>query len=443
MSEASFNWDDIPTPDGDSDLEQHTLSDISDSDSDNQSILTPNFLQLHEFRNNSSLHSITPPILHKFSESPINSEQTTPPNLQRGGLQSDSQPEELPPIPPLNLSDTDTTFPNISNSTHQNLVSNMNKLAKCRDFNGYPQDNAKQFLAEFESYSILNELHLSDKRKIAAFHLQLRGPALSWFSALSDEAKRSWDTIVVLFKEKYVNFNWQCSKAMMESELFHNITLQPGQNIEDYFSSIVDKGQLLQKPEHEIMAKFIAGLPNKMAFFVRAGHPTDTQTALTSAKMAEACGYRDHSESVNAIDSARKQKPYQKIQGTTDPAVEDLRKQIENLTEIVTKQEKPSASVSASSQSEIDVLKAQVKTLTDLVLSRNDNKRHAPPPKKIDTPQFDKKIECFHCKGLGHTRTYCNWIGVGTTTNTVCQLCQQNGHEALACKVLIAYQPGN
>jgi hypothetical protein len=41
--------------------------------------------------------------------------------------------------------------------------------------------------------------------------------------------------------------------------------------------------------------------------------------------MAEACGYRDHSESINAIDSARKQKPYQKIQGTTDPAVEEYR----------------------------------------------------------------------------------------------------------------------
>ena len=110
-------------------------------------------------------------------------------------------------------------------------------------------------------------------------------------------------------------------------------------------------------------------------------------------------------------------------------------------TEIVTKQEKPSAS--ASSQSEIDVLKGQVKTLTYLVLSRNDNKKPAPPPKKIDNPQFDKKIECFHCKGLGHTRRYCNWIGVGTTPNTVCQLCKQNGHEALSCKVLIAYQPEN
>ena len=118
--------------------------------------------------------------------------------------------------------------------------------------------------------------------------------------------------------------------------------------------------------------------------------------------MVEACGYRDHSESVNAIDSAGQQKPCQKIQDTTDPAVEDLRKQIKNLTEIVTKQENPSASI----QSDIDVLRAQVKTLTDLVLSRNDNNKPAPP-------QFDKKIECFHCKSLGHTGKHCNWIGVG------------------------------
>ena len=124
------------------------MSDISDSDSDKQSILTLSFLQLHEFRNHSSPHSVTPHILHSFSESPINLEQTTPPNLQRG-FQSDSQPEELTHIPPLNLSDTDTIFPNIS--THQHSALNMNKLTKCREFNGYPQDNAKQFLAEFES----------------------------------------------------------------------------------------------------------------------------------------------------------------------------------------------------------------------------------------------------------------------------------------------------
>jgi hypothetical protein len=51
--------------------------------------------------------------------------------------------EELTHIPPLNLSDTDTIFPNIS--THQHSALNMNKLTKCREFNGYPQDNAKHF----------------------------------------------------------------------------------------------------------------------------------------------------------------------------------------------------------------------------------------------------------------------------------------------------------
>jgi hypothetical protein len=124
------------------------------------------------------------------------------------------------------------------------------------------------------------------------------------------ESTKSVNVLTCAFKTSISD----CEEAEAEAEgfsCFVTITLQLGQNIANYFSSIVDKGQLLQKPEHEIMAKFITGLPNKMAFFVRAGHPTDTQTALTSSKMAEACGYRDHSESVNAIDSARKHKPYQ------------------------------------------------------------------------------------------------------------------------------------
>jgi hypothetical protein len=55
-------------------------------------------------------------------------------------------------------------------------------------------------------------------------------------------------------------------------------------------------------------------------------------------------------------------------------------------------------------------LRAQVKTLTDLVLSRNDNKKPAPP-------QFDKKIECFHCKGLAHTGKR-KLTGGNVTSNT-------------------------
>jgi hypothetical protein len=87
----------------------------------------------------------------------------------------------------------------------------------------------------------------------------------------------------------------------MHSEIFQNLTLSSGQNVEDFFCQIYEKGKLLNKPEHEMLSKFISGLPEQMSFFIRAGLPQDMETALTAAKMAEACGYRKHENSINAI----------------------------------------------------------------------------------------------------------------------------------------------
>jgi hypothetical protein len=78
--------------------------------------------------------------------------------------------------------------------------------------------------------------------------------------------------------------------AMMEGQVFN--ALKFGQTFEDYHNQIIEKGTFLQKPEHEIIARFIYGLPEKVAFFVRAGQPPDLTVAFTSAKMAETCGYR-------------------------------------------------------------------------------------------------------------------------------------------------------
>jgi hypothetical protein len=59
----------------------------------------------------------------------------------------------------------------------------MERLASCRKFGGYPHENASQFIAEFESYATLHYIKLcEDSRKIAAFHLHLSGPALTWFN---------------------------------------------------------------------------------------------------------------------------------------------------------------------------------------------------------------------------------------------------------------------
>jgi hypothetical protein len=45
---------------------------------------------------------------------------------------------------------------------------------------------------------------------------------------------------------------------------------------------------LLHKQDHEVLAKFIKGLPEKLTFFVHAGNPKDSATALSAARMGEA-----------------------------------------------------------------------------------------------------------------------------------------------------------
>ena len=173
----------------------------------------------------------------------------------------------------------------------------MERLAKCSEFYGYPQDNGNKFLTEFESFATLHDLsNYQDKGMLAAFHLHLRGPALTWFNSLSEESRANWVSVKILFKEKFINFSGHGANVLMHSEIFQNLTLSSGQNVEDFFCQIYENGKLLNKPEHEMLSKFISGLPEQMSFFIRAGLPQDMQTALTAAKMAEACGYRKHND---------------------------------------------------------------------------------------------------------------------------------------------------
>ncbi|CAC5414082.1 UBX domain-containing protein 7 [Mytilus coruscus] len=97
----------------------------------------------------------------------------------------------------------------------------MEKLANCRKFGGYPHENAALFIAEFESYATLHNISpLDDNRIIAALHLHLTGPALTWFNSLSSENKASWEAIVHLFNDKYVDLDWQNPTVMLDSEIF-------------------------------------------------------------------------------------------------------------------------------------------------------------------------------------------------------------------------------
>lgn len=303
----------------------------------------------------------------------------------------------------------------------------MEKILKCREFSGYPQENASKFMSEFESYVTLYDLNSSDKRRIAAFHLHLKGPALTWFNSLSAEAKSTWSTIVILFKEKYVNFNWQSSTIMMTNEIFQNLHLAPGQSIEDFYCNLVEKGQILQKPDHEILSKFISGLPDKMSFFVRAGQPTDLQHALTSAKMAEACGYRKESEAINAIKSERKTSF---AESSTQSDIQELKDQVKTLTAMVS-----DLKLGRPPQNENDHYPTNS-------LRRPYNNTRKSFPRQQQNISRRTSIECYGCRGNGHIQRDCNWTGSGRQNPTdICQLCMQNGHIAQACKLFMQGSP--
>ena len=281
----------------------------------------------------------------------------------------------------------------------------MEKLGQCRKFTGYSHDNAEKFLREFESYTTLHNIDAQSPRKVAAFHLHLQGPALQWYNGLDPAVQSSWANLVATFKAQYVSLDWQSPTIMYESEAFQSMSLAPSQSIEDYFSLLSEKGQLLKKPEHELVVKFVNGLPDKLAFFVRAGQPKDLRTALASAKMGEGFGYRTHA-SVPSVSHVSHNMP-------------------------------PSVShVSGGNPGAIAQLQEQVETLTNMVQSMQVK---APPEVAYNSP---KAKGCFACHGLGHRKKECNWTGTGEINpSTTCQICFQNGHSALSCRRFVTLPP--
>ena len=57
--------------------------------------------------------------------------------------------------------------------------------------------------------------------RLAAFHLQMKGPALTWYNGLKTNAETKWDDVKTLFIDKYVRGGWQHPSVVIENEIFH------------------------------------------------------------------------------------------------------------------------------------------------------------------------------------------------------------------------------
>lgn len=198
------------------------------------------------------------------------------------------------PIPSPIMSTPNVPHPPFSRSGNINPVP-LPMNFRISKFCGYANEDAERFLLEFESYATLNNLQgdINDARKVAAFHLHLDGPARVWFLSIAQKSQFTWGQWRYIFSEKYIT-NDNNPALVAEAEYFDHLVLAPGQQLENFHSLVLQKGEKLGKHKRDILIKFIKGLPEKLAFFVRAGNPQTHEAALYSAQMGEAYGYRVH-----------------------------------------------------------------------------------------------------------------------------------------------------
>ncbi|CAC5408312.1 unnamed protein product [Mytilus coruscus] len=332
-------------------IEHNQYQSDSETDSNTQSLSSESLLS-DGFLEDNEIVGLT-----EFDLGDVNSPDNTA-NFETeiNVLLADASP--IAPTPqPFNVTEIPTESVDIPIKIQ--TTSTMSKLVKCREFSGYPQDNAKGFFSEFESYALLHELPETDKRRIAAFHLHLKGPALTWYNSLSDESKSSWIIICVLFKEKYINFSWQSATVKMESEIFQNMVLSQGQSLEDYFSQLSEKAQILGKDDHD-QSEVIRDLQKQIAIL----------TDLVQGK---------HKERVQSEPSRSD--------------FHDIKNQIGQLSGLIT------------SMAVREVPKKEPKRPENL----NTN--------YTNTSRFDSS-ECRRCKGLGHFQRACNWNGIAALVHT-------------------------
>lgn len=180
-------------------------------------------------------------------------------------------------------------------------------------------------------------MHLDNSmdRKIAAFHIHLAGPALTWFQSLDTDTQTNWHSLEEAFNRQYIKKHGLDPSTIAASHAFSRIKLLDGQALEDYHSLILKQGTCLEKNERDMLLQFIDGLPPSLAFFVRAGMCTTLQSALQAAQAGDAAGYRSscpvfqNSHSVSAARPART---------SIENDIRVLQAQLENLTAKLTSQ---------------------------------------------------------------------------------------------------------
>ena len=96
------------------------------------------------------------------------------------------------------------------------------KSAEPGVFTGSISENAREWLNNFESYVVLNDL--SEKDTILTFSLLLKTGARLFFNNIPEHECKSWNNIKECFKTTYLDSNkWIISKRIENKRLIYRI----------------------------------------------------------------------------------------------------------------------------------------------------------------------------------------------------------------------------
>jgi len=314
-----------------------------------------------------------------------------------------------------------------------NIIINMDLPANINisPFSGLNSEESTIFLENFGSLCLVKNINDNNRRK-ALFHLHLTGPARSWYNALQENQKDTWEHLEESFNARYGGA-LDAAQRQVKSEEFASLRLLPGQNIDVYYGEIISKARLLNKTVEDMQGQFISGLPKQLAFFVRARNPATLEEALASAKMGDSFGYKETAESVNTI------------RPSNDEEMREMRAALRDLT--------------AAVQS---LQIAHVNQMTGMPPSES---QHHPYPQPLQQPrqqqsstqfqhsstqfqptsstQFQPTSStqqsnppiCLYCKCPGHIQRDCNIAArVYPRPDLTCPRCGQIGHGFHCCK---------
>ena len=162
-------------------------------------------------------------------------------------------------------------------------------------FGGTINQNPREWLRKFEAYTTLNKT--DDKEKIITFGSLLDRSARCWFENLSDDIKKSWDTLKQSFEETYFNSN-----TWVNSQRIENRKLLNGESCTNYVNDMIELAQLTGLQEAELCKAILRGLPDSIKFQVVAHCPKSLDETIQRILLSESMNNSRQQEAMCSLE---------------------------------------------------------------------------------------------------------------------------------------------